>query len=86
MRKGANGSRECAPDDRLRDEAIHLSVMPRYGLLRFARNDDQGPRLRLLSAIHRRLFALRGPFQIPNQTLKQIDQRLDLFVAHTRKH
>jgi hypothetical protein len=32
------------------------------------------------------LFALRGPFQIPNQTLKQIDQRLDLFVAHTRKH
>jgi hypothetical protein len=21
------------------DEAIHLSVMPRYGLLRFARND-----------------------------------------------
>src|SRR2546430_9460877 len=35
----ANGSRECAPDDRLRDEAIHLSVMPRHGLLRFARND-----------------------------------------------
>jgi len=26
LRKGANGSRECAPDDRLRDEAIHLSV------------------------------------------------------------
>jgi hypothetical protein len=23
--RGANGSRECAPDDRLRDEAIHLS-------------------------------------------------------------
>jgi hypothetical protein len=22
--RGANGSRECAPDDRLRDEAIHL--------------------------------------------------------------
>jgi hypothetical protein len=21
--RGANGSRECAPDDRLRDEAIH---------------------------------------------------------------
>jgi hypothetical protein len=24
--RGANGSRECAPDDRLRDEAIHLSA------------------------------------------------------------
>ena len=24
--RGANGSRECAPDDRLRDEAIHRSV------------------------------------------------------------
>jgi hypothetical protein len=24
------------------DEAIHLSVMPRYGLLRFARNDEEG--------------------------------------------
>jgi hypothetical protein len=27
LRKGANGSRECAPDDRLRDEAIHLSFL-----------------------------------------------------------
>src|SRR3984957_18002203 len=26
LRKGANGSRECAPDDRLRDEAIHLDL------------------------------------------------------------
>ena len=32
----------------------------------------------------RRLFALRGPFQIANQALKQIDQRLDLVVAHAR--
>jgi hypothetical protein len=24
--RGANGSRECAPDDRLRDEAIQLSA------------------------------------------------------------
>ena len=23
--RGANGSRECAPDDRLRDEAIHYA-------------------------------------------------------------
>jgi hypothetical protein len=27
LRKGANGSRECAPDDRLRDEAIHSSFV-----------------------------------------------------------
>jgi hypothetical protein len=33
----ANGSRECAADDTLRDEAIHLSVSLRYGLLRLAR-------------------------------------------------
>jgi hypothetical protein len=26
LRKGANGSRECAPDDRLRDEAIHRAT------------------------------------------------------------
>jgi hypothetical protein len=24
--RGANGSRECAPDDRLRDEAIHQAA------------------------------------------------------------
>jgi len=38
----ANGSRECAPDDKLR-EAIQLFVLPRNGLLRhFApRNDDK---------------------------------------------
>src|SRR5476649_1743452 len=35
--RGANGSRECAPDDRLRDEAIQLSVLPGDGLLRYAR-------------------------------------------------
>src|SRR6266478_4772834 len=35
----ANGSRECAPDDRLRDEAIHSFFARRDGLLRFARND-----------------------------------------------
>ena len=27
--RGANGSRECAPDDRLRNEAIQLSLLPR---------------------------------------------------------
>ncbi len=37
--RGANGSRECAPDDRLRDEAIHSFFARRDGLLRFARND-----------------------------------------------
>jgi len=26
QQRGANGSRECAPDDRLRDEAIHLPL------------------------------------------------------------
>jgi len=34
----ANGSRECAPDDRLR-EAIHVTAQRKNGLLRFARND-----------------------------------------------
>ena len=34
----AAGSRECAPDDRLR-EAILLSGKRKSGLLRFARND-----------------------------------------------
>jgi hypothetical protein len=34
----ANGSRECAPDDRLR-EAIHGRNKKKDGLLRFARND-----------------------------------------------
>ena len=32
--RGANGSRECAPDDRLRDEAIHSFLAWRDGLLR----------------------------------------------------
>jgi hypothetical protein len=35
----ANGSRERAPDDRLR-EAIHSFFVLRDGLLRFARNDE----------------------------------------------
>jgi len=39
----ANGSRECAPDDRLR-EAIHLAAQRKNGLLRFARNDGSAPR------------------------------------------
>jgi hypothetical protein len=34
----AAGSRECAPDDRLR-EAIHLAAQRKNGLLRCARND-----------------------------------------------
>jgi hypothetical protein len=34
----ATGSRECAPDDRLR-EAIHLAAQRKNGLLRCARND-----------------------------------------------
>src|SRR5712691_6609 len=38
-RHTANGSRECAPDDRLRDETIHSFFARRDGLLRFARND-----------------------------------------------
>jgi hypothetical protein len=36
--RGANGSGECPPDDRLRDEAIQ-SFFAAPGLLRFARND-----------------------------------------------
>src|SRR5882672_10377802 len=36
----ANGSRERAPDDRLR-EAIHSFFVRRHGLLRFARNDGR---------------------------------------------
>jgi hypothetical protein len=38
-RHTANGSRECAPDDRLRDEAIHSFFPWRDRLLRFARYD-----------------------------------------------
>jgi hypothetical protein len=34
----ANGSRECAPDDKHR-EAIHFAAQRKNGLLRFARND-----------------------------------------------
>jgi hypothetical protein len=50
--RGANGSRECAPDDRLRDEAIHSFFMGHHGLLRFARNDEMtiGMLQRILSA------------------------------------
>ena len=32
-------SRECAPDDRLRDEAIHTVFAARWIASRFARND-----------------------------------------------
>jgi hypothetical protein len=39
----ANGSRECAPDDRLR-EAIHWHIRTGAGLLRCARNDGCGKR------------------------------------------
>ena len=59
----ANGSRECAPDDRLREaihrprrhcersEAIHLATVRKNGLLRFARNDvELQTRLRGLAA------------------------------------
>ena len=50
----ANGSRECAPDDRLR-EAIHLATQRKSGLLRrFAPRNDVAPisktRLRVLAA------------------------------------
>src|SRR5712675_785415 len=49
----ANGSRECEPDDRLREairrprrhcersEAIHLATVRKNGLLRCARNDEE---------------------------------------------
>jgi hypothetical protein len=51
----ANGSRECAPDERPR-EAIQLSFLLRYGLLRCARNDD-GTHLRDLAACFARGLA-----------------------------
>src|ERR1700752_2269928 len=34
--RGANGSRVSAPDDRLRDEAIHPAARRKHGLLREA--------------------------------------------------
>src|SRR5712675_3244616 len=52
----ATGSRECAPDDRLREaihlarrhcersEAIYLATVRKNGLLRCARNDVEGAR------------------------------------------
>src|SRR5260370_5634849 len=56
--RGANGSRERAPDDRLRDEAIHSSFAWRDGLLRFARNDVKFQmRLRVLATPGARGFA-----------------------------
>src|SRR6266403_4527882 len=45
--RGANGSRECAPDDRLRDEAIHTFFCGANGLLRYARNDEEFAALRV---------------------------------------
>src|SRR6185295_19363256 len=53
QQRGANGSRECAPDDRLRDEAIHASSR-RNGLLRFARNDGANNGACLLDLLVRR--------------------------------
>jgi hypothetical protein len=42
-RHTANGSRECAPDDRLR-EAIHLAAQRKNGLLRrYAPRNDGAP-------------------------------------------
>ena len=38
-RKGANGSRECAPDDRLRDEATILPLRGEMDCFANARND-----------------------------------------------
>ena len=40
--RGPTGRDECAPDDRLRDEAIHDRRVRAIGLLRFARNDEFG--------------------------------------------
>src|SRR5207244_5243394 len=37
--RGANGSRECAPDDRLRDEAIQLFLRGTLDCFACARND-----------------------------------------------
>ena len=36
----SQGYRHCEEQS---DEAIHLSVMPMHGLLRFARNDEEVP-------------------------------------------
>jgi hypothetical protein len=71
--RGANGSRECAPDDRLCDEAIHAFFLPLNGLLRFARNDDLG-RYSRLSAV--RLMA---------NFLNQIKLMLPV-QSHLQKH
>src|SRR5260370_4921775 len=57
----ANGSRECAPDDRLR-EAIHLAARKKAGVLRryAPRNVGQGgpKRLHFVSRLER--IAIRG--------------------------
>jgi len=58
--RGANGSRERAPDDRLRDEAIHCHRCSVCGLLRFARNDVKNSWLRDLAARFRPSFAKTG--------------------------
>jgi hypothetical protein len=59
--RGANGSRGCAPDDRLRDEAIQLPSQCGNGLLRFARNDGWASEQR------KRAFAARHWLQIGHE-------------------
>jgi hypothetical protein len=59
--RGANGSRECAPDDGLRDEAIY-SFLLLHGLPRFARNDGN-IQLRDLAARFRASYALRAALE-----------------------
>jgi hypothetical protein len=48
--RGANGSRERAPDDRLRDEAIHpVSALDCFASLAMTKNDAVQRRFRLLA-------------------------------------
>src|SRR5258705_13603644 len=66
----ANGSRECAPDDRLH-EAIHLAAKRKNGLLRSARNDGKlHPKSFVVPAkagthSHRRLLAQKVSASAP---------------------
>jgi hypothetical protein len=59
LRKGANGSRECAPGDRLRDEAIQLlrGAMDCFASLAMTMIDvRRGPISQLRYAVNSRVF------------------------------
>src|SRR5712664_1882144 len=67
----ANGSRECAPDDRLH-EAIHRAAPRKNGLLRSARNDESVSHPASLSKQQRLLSLLKHTFAISRRISPEV--------------